>query len=164
MGAYRRPCFQLQGYGYHRPVSDYAANARARMSLPNCSLAVMVTPPLPVRSTPRPARWQRWILNSLYYFDRQTIADWLGVIRSRLERADGATPMATARYTVQLIGYAEDARSAAQTLATQGHPAGRALLSDAALDFKAALDRLYPARDALLKAAGADRVTEMDDQ
>jgi hypothetical protein len=103
------------------------------------------------------------VLNALYYFDRHTIADWLGLMASHLQRPNGATPMATARYTVQLIGYAEDARSAAQTLAAQGHPAGRALLADAALDFKAALDRLYPARDALLKAAGADRVTATDD-
>ena len=71
--------------------------------------------------------------------------------------------MATARYVVQLIGYAEDARSAARMLAANGHPAGRASLADAALDVKAALDNLYLARDALLKAAGAEQVTDTDD-
>jgi hypothetical protein len=124
----------------------------------------MITPPLPLRfPTRRPARWQRWVLNALYYFDRHTVSDWVGLMASHLQRPDGATPMATARYTVQLIGYAEDLRSAAQTLAAHGHPAGRALLDDVALDFKAALDLLYPARDDLLKAAGADRVTDVDD-
>jgi hypothetical protein len=82
----------------------------------------MVTPPLPLRGTRRAPRWQRWVLNALYYFDRDTIADWLGLMASHLERPNGATPMATARYTVQLIGYAEDARSAAQTLAARGIP------------------------------------------
>lgn len=74
-----------------------------------------------------------------------------------------ATPMATARYTVQLIPYVYDMRSAAQRLAAHGHPAGRSLLADAALNLNAALDNLYDARDALLKAAGAERVTDADD-
>jgi hypothetical protein len=124
----------------------------------------MVTPPLPFRFPGhRSPRWQRWVLNALYYFDRRSIEDWLGLMASHLQRPDGATPMATARYTVQLIGYAEAIRSAAQTLAAHGHPAGRALLADAALDMKAAQDRLYPARDALLAAAGTDHVTDTDD-
>lgn len=124
----------------------------------------MVTPPLPLR-TPggRPLRWQRWVLNALYYFDRQTIGDWVGLMANNLQRPGGASPMATARYVVQLIGYAEDARSAARMLAANGHPAGRASLADAALDVKAALDNLYLARDALLKAAGAEQVTDTDD-
>jgi hypothetical protein len=74
-----------------------------------------------------------------------------------------ATPMAIARYTVQLIGYAYDVRSATQRLAAHGHPAGRALLADAALNFNSALDNLYGARDALLTAAAADQVTDADD-
>jgi hypothetical protein len=40
-----------------------------------------------------------------------------------------------AHYTVQLIGYATDLRSAAQTLAAHGHPVSRAPLADASLDF-----------------------------
>lgn len=123
----------------------------------------MVTPPLPFRSSARrPPRWQGWILNALYNFDRATIEDWQGLMASHLQSPGGATPMATARYTLQLMGYAEAVRTAAQTLAAHGHPAGRALLADVALDFKAAEDLLYPARDALLAAAGADHVTGAD--
>lgn len=103
------------------------------------------------------------MLDALHNFDRRTLGDWVSLMASHLQRPNGATPMATARYTVQLIGYAEDARSAAQTLAAHGHPAGRALLADATLDFKAALDNLYSARDSLLKAAGAERVTYTDE-
>ncbi len=122
----------------------------------------MVTPPLPLITPGGPApRWQRWLLNALYNFDRRTIGDWVGLMTDHLQRR--AAPMATARYTVQLIGYAYDARSAAQRLAAHGRPAGRELLADAALDFKAALDNLSAARDALLKAAGAERVTDADD-
>lgn len=124
----------------------------------------MVTPPFPLRfSTHRPTRWQRWVLNALYYFDRHTLNDWVGLMGSLLQSRDGATPMATARYTVELIGYVDDLRSAAQSLAAHGHPAGRALLADVALDFTAALDKLYPARDELLRAAGTDRVSDRDD-
>ena len=123
----------------------------------------MVTPPLPFRSSAhRPPRWQGWILNELYYFDRAAIEDWHGLMASHLQRPGGATPMATARYTVQLMDYAEAVRTAAQTLAAHGNPAGRALLADAVLDFKAAEDLLYPARDAPLAAAGADHVTGAD--
>lgn len=85
-------------------------------------------------------------------------------MNSHLHTPDGATAMATARYTVQMLGYAEDLRAAAQVLAAHGHPAGGALLADAALDLTAVLDRLYPARDALLRAAGADCVTDTDDE
>lgn len=97
----------------------------------------MVTPPLPFRfSARRPPRWQGWILNALYYFDHQTVDDWLGLMASHLQCPAGATPMTTARYTVQLMDFAEAVRIAAQTLAAHGHPAGRALIADAALDFK----------------------------
>jgi len=102
------------------------------------------------------------MVNALYYFDCRTIGDWVGLMADHLQRPHGATPMATARYTVQLIGYAYDVRSGAQRLAAHGHPASRTLLADAALDFKAALDNLYAARDALLKAAGAEWVTDAD--
>lgn len=130
-----------------------------------------MSPPLPFRfSAHRLPRWQGWVLNALYYFDRATIEDWQALMASHLQRPGGGTPMATARYTVQLMGYAEAVRAAAQALAAHGHPAGRALLADAALDFKAAEDLLYPARDALLAAAGdallaavgADHVTDAD--
>ena len=84
----------------------------------------------------------------------------MGLMDHHVQRR--ATPMATAQYTVQLIHYVYDVRSAAQRLAAHGHPAGRALLADAALNLNAALDNLYDARDALLKAAGADRVTDAD--
>jgi hypothetical protein len=135
----------------------------AQVSVGRRRLDAMVTPPLPFRfSAHRPARWQAWVLNALYNFDRHILDDWLGLMASHLQGPDGATPMATARYTVQLMGYAEAVRIAAQTLAAHGHPAGRSLLADAALDFKAAEDLLYPARDALLAAAGADRVTDAD--
>ncbi|MDP7731939.1 hypothetical protein [Mycobacterium sp. TY813] len=105
---------------------------------------------------------KNWVLNALYSGDRRTVNDWLGLMNSHLHSLDGATAMTTARYTVQLLGYVEDLRAAAQVLAAHGHPAGRAVLADAALDLTAALDRLYPARDALLRAAGADRVTDTD--
>ncbi|PXX07262.1 hypothetical protein C8E89_11146 [Mycolicibacterium moriokaense] len=82
---------------------------------------------------------------------------------SHLQRPNGPTPMATARYTVQLIRYTADLRSAAQTLAAHGHPASRELLADATLDFESALDNLYSARDALLKVAGAQRVASTDE-
>ncbi len=123
----------------------------------------MVTPPFPLRvPAARPSRWQNSVLNALYSGDRRTVNDWLGLMNSHLHSPRGATAMATARHTVQLLGYAEDLRAAAQVLAAHGHPAGRALLADAALDLTAVLDRLYPARDALLHAAGADRVTDTD--
>jgi hypothetical protein len=125
-------------------------------------LAAMVTPPRSPDSRPsRPPRWQGWILNALYSIDRRTIGDWVGLMADHLQQR--ATPMATAQYTVQLIHYTYDVRSAAQRLAAHGHPAGRALLADAALNLNAALDNLYDARDALLKAAGADRVSNTDD-
>lgn len=73
-----------------------------------------------------------------------------------------ATPMATARYTVQLMAYAETLRLATQILASHGHPAARSQLADAALDFRSAEHLLSPARDVLLRAAGADRVTDHD--
>jgi hypothetical protein len=48
-------------------------------------------------------------------------------------------------------------------MVAHGHPASRALLADATLDFQAALDNLCSARDALLKIAGAQRVTDTDE-
>jgi len=100
----------------------------------------MVPPPLHL-NTPggRPPRWHRWVLNALHNFDRRTIGDWVSLMVSHLQRGNGSAPMATADYTVQLIGYAGDLRSAAQTLAAHGHPASRAYFADATLDFQAAL-------------------------
>lgn len=67
--------------------------------------------------------------------------------------------MQTARYTVDALRYVESLRLATAILATQGNPAARYQLADAALDLKSALDTLYDARDQLLKAAAAERVT-----
>lgn len=110
----------------------------------------------PVR---RPPAWQRWVLNALHNFDRCTIDDWTALMRSHLQRFGGATPMQTARYTVDALRYVETLRLATAILAAHGSPAARYQLADAALDLKSALDRLYEARDHLLKAAGAERVT-----
>lgn len=106
--------------------------------------------------------WKRWTLDALYYFDRRAIADWRGLMVEQLERLRGAEPMATARFTVQLLSFTADLRSAAESLAVKGHPAGRQQLADAALDIRNALNRLHEARDALLEAAGADRVVPED--
>lgn len=105
---------------------------------------------------------KRWILDGLYYFDRRVIADWRGLMIDELERSRAVKPMTTARFTVQLLSYTADLRSAAECLAVKGHPAGRQQLVDAALDLRNALDRLQEARDALLGAAGADRVIPED--
>jgi len=108
----------------------------------------------------RPPAWQRWVLNALHNFDRYTIDDWAALMKSHLERSGGATPMQTARYTVDALHYAQSLRRATGILAAQGNPAARYQLADAALDLRSALDRLYEARDELLKAAGSDRVTD----
>jgi hypothetical protein len=125
---------------------------------------LLVPPPLHL-NTPagRPPRWQRWVLNALHNFDRRTIGDWVSLMVSHFQRPNRATPMATAHYTVQLIGCAGDLRTAAQTLAAHAHPASRALLADATFDFQAALDNLCSVRVALLKIAGAQRVTGTDE-
>jgi hypothetical protein len=124
----------------------------------------MASPPLPPNaSDSRPSRWRRWVIDALFYFDRESIADWASLMISDLERPNCASPMATARHTVQLMHYTADLRSAARTLAAHGHPAGRALLADAALDINSALEGLYAARDALLKVAGAQQVTYTDE-
>jgi hypothetical protein len=122
-----------------------------------------IPPPALNASEARPSRWRRWIIDALFYFDRETIADWVSLMNSDLERPNGATPMATARHTVQLMGYTTDLRSAARTLAAHGHPASRALLADAALDINSALEGLYAARNALLKVTGAQQVTYTDE-
>lgn len=120
----------------------------------------MTTPPRSLRSkSGRPSAWQRWLLNALHNFDRRTIDDWTDLMRYHLERSGGATPMQTARYTVDLLLYADRLRLAAAILATQGDPAARYQLADAALDLRSALEGLYEARDRLLKAAGAERVS-----
>ena len=79
-------------------------------------------------------------------------------MRRHLQRP-GATPMQTARYTVDALHYVERLRFATAILATEGNLAARYQLADVALDLKSALDGLYEARDQLLKAAGAERVT-----
>jgi hypothetical protein len=107
----------------------------------------------------RPPAWQRWLLNALHGYDMRTVDDWTAMMSVHLERSGGATPMQTARYTVDALHYVERLRRATGILAAQGNPAARYQLADAALDLRSALDRLYEARDQLLKAAGAERVT-----
>jgi len=120
----------------------------------------MTTPPLSLRSkSGRPPAWQRWLLNALHNFDRRTLDDWTALMRSHLERSGGATPMQTARYTVDALRFVESLRLATAILAAHGNPAARYQLADAALDLRSALYRLHEARDQLLKAAGAERVT-----
>jgi hypothetical protein len=67
--------------------------------------------------------------------------------------------MQTARYIVDVLVYVERLRLATAILAAHGNPAASYQLADAALDLNSTLDRLYEARDQLLKAAGAERVT-----
>jgi hypothetical protein len=98
----------------------------------------------------------------MYNFDRYTIVDWLGLMRDHLQRPGGATTMQTARYTVDVLRHVRALTSATASLASHGDPTARSLLADAALDLKSALDRLHEARDALLKAAGAERITDAD--
>jgi hypothetical protein len=124
----------------------------------------MAHPPLPLNIREgRPSRSRRWVIDAQFYFDRETIADWVSLMVSDLERPNCASPMATARHTVQLMHYTADFRSAARALATQGHPAGRTLLADVALDINSALEGLYTARNALLTVTGAQQVTYTDE-
>jgi N-acetylglucosamine kinase-like BadF-type ATPase len=102
------------------------------------------------------------VLNALYNFDRHTIGDWMCLMSDHLQRPDGAKAMRTARYTVDIIGHVETLRSATARLAAHGDPVARSLLADAALDLKDAVDRLYDARDALLKSIGADSVSDAE--
>jgi hypothetical protein len=121
----------------------------------------MVTPPALLRtSSGRPPAWQRWVLNAMYNFDRYLIDDWRGLMRDHLQRPGGATAMQTARYTVDVLRHVRTLTSATACLASHGDRAAHSQLADAALDLKSALDRLHEARDELLKAAGAERVTE----
>ncbi len=99
------------------------------------------------------------MLNALHNFDIRMIDDWTALMSSHIQRSGGASPMQTARYTVDALRYVESLRLATAILATQGNPAARYQLADAALDLKSALDTLYDARDQLLKAAAAERVT-----
>jgi hypothetical protein len=98
------------------------------------------------------------MLDALHNFDMHTIDDWAALMASHLQRS-GATPMQTARYTVDALHYVERLRFTTAILAAEGNPAARYQLADVALDLKSALDGLYEARDQLLKAAGAERVT-----
>jgi hypothetical protein len=107
----------------------------------------------------RPPAWQRWLLNALHGYDMRTIDDWTAMMSVHLERSGGATPVQTARYTVDALHYVERLRRATGILAAQGNPAARYELADAALDLRSALDRLHEARDRLLNAAGAECVT-----
>jgi hypothetical protein len=99
------------------------------------------------------------VLSALHNFDRHTIYDWTALVRSHLQRPGDATPMQTARYTVDVLHFVEMLRSTTAILAAHGNPAARYQLADAALDLKSALDGLYEARDQLLEAAGSNRVT-----
>lgn len=67
--------------------------------------------------------------------------------------------MQTAQYTVDVLLYVDRLRSVTAVLASHGNPAARHQLADAALDLNSAVDGLCEARDQLLKAAGAERVT-----
>lgn len=107
----------------------------------------------------RPPAWQRWLLNALHGFDRCIIDDWTALMNNHLQRSGGATPMQTARYTVDALLYVDRLRSATAILASHGDPAARHQLANAALDLNSALDNLCESRDRLLKAAGANRVT-----
>ena len=108
----------------------------------------------------RPPGWQRWVLKALHGFEMHTIDDWTAIMTAHLERSGGATPMQTARYTVDVLQYAQSLTRATGMLAAQGNPAARYQFADAALDLRSALARLHEARDELLKAAGTDRVTD----
>jgi hypothetical protein len=60
------------------------------MPVPRLTVASMVTPPVPLRtSSRRPPAWQRWLLDAMYNFDRYTIDDWLGLMRDHLQRPGG---------------------------------------------------------------------------
>jgi hypothetical protein len=119
----------------------------------------MATSPIPDRSkSDAPPTVQRWILNVLCNFGRNTIYNWVGLMRDHLQRPGGATAMQTARYTVDVMLHVGPLRSATASLASHGDPAARSQLADAALDLTSALNRLCEARDQLLKAAGAERV------
>lgn len=123
----------------------------------------MVTPPALLRtSSGRPSSWHRWVLNALYNFDRYTIDDWLGLMRQNLLRPESVTPMQTARYTVDVLSHVRTLTSATASLASHGDRAARSQLADAAVDLKSALDHLCGARDELLKAAGAERITDIE--
>jgi hypothetical protein len=123
----------------------------------------MITPPFLLRSiSPRPPAWRRWVLSALYNFDRYTIEDWASLMTDHLRRPGGATPMQTACYTVDALRHVNARRSTVKFLSTYGDPAARSALTDAALDLKNALDKLYDARDGLLKAIGAECVTDTD--
>lgn len=123
----------------------------------------MANTPLQPRSDSRQSPgWHRWVLNALYYFDRRTIADWVGLMNVDLQRPAGVRAMQTARYTVDALRHVGALKSAIASRAAHGDTAARSQLSDAALDLKCALDRLHVARDQLLKAAGAERVTDAD--
>ncbi len=120
----------------------------------------MATSPLPDGSilNPPPAI-QRWMLNVFCNFGRNATYNWVGLIRDHIQRPGGATAMKTAQHTVDVMLYLGPLRSATATLASHGDPTGRSQLADAAVDLASALNRLCEARDQLLKAAGAERVT-----
>lgn len=67
--------------------------------------------------------------------------------------------MQTARYIVDLLSHVEALRLATAILAAQGNPAGRYQLADATLDLRSTFQCLCEARNQLLKAARAERVT-----
>ena len=99
-------------------------------------------------------------MKAIHSADLVAIADWASLMADHLQRPDGATAMRTARNTVDVIRHVRSLKSATATLASHGNPVARSLLADAALDMNSALDRLYAARDELLKSAGADRVSD----
>jgi hypothetical protein len=123
----------------------------------------MVTLPfLPCSVSRRPPAWHRWVLSALYNFDRYTIEDWASLMTDHLRRPGGATPMQTARYTVDALRHVSALRSTVKILSKYGDPAARSPLTDAAIDLNHALEKLCEARDELLNAVGAERVTESD--
>lgn len=100
------------------------------------------------------------MLNVFCNFGRNATYDWVGLMRDHIQRLGGATAMRTAQHTVDVMLHLRPLRSATASLASHGDPAGRSELADATLDLTSALNRLCEARDQLLKAAGADRVTD----
>jgi hypothetical protein len=123
----------------------------------------MVTPSRPSHSSlRRPPAWQRWAVKATRRADAVLIAEWASLMADHLQRPDGATAMRTKEYTVDVTSYVRRLISATAALASHGNPVARSLLADAALDLKSALDRLYDARDELLKSADAERVIHDD--
>jgi hypothetical protein len=60
------------------------------------------------------------VLNALHGFDMRTIDDWTVMMTVHLERFGGATPMQTARYTVDALRYVKDSGGRPESLPRRG--------------------------------------------